>query len=96
MNTEHKQFLSDMHDTFTQVQQEMTEAVESLSKTMATWLTEYSTNVRTQTNDRLDEWNQQTREFAGAMVENARALGDLVDEMDRREANGSGPTTTLR
>lgn len=63
-------------------QRALSEHVEQLEQQLDRILKEYSDQVRTQTIDRLNVWNQQTHEFATTMEKAVRAVSEVVDEID--------------
>ena len=57
---------------------------EALNAEMSKLLVDYSKQVQSQTNDRLNEWNNQTREYTTNMVNAVKALSDTVDEIETK------------
>lgn len=51
------------------------------SRTMAGWLTAYSSEVSKQTEVRMSEWNSHTEAFTRTMLSAAQALAEVVDEL---------------
>lgn len=93
MTEQHTEFLSGLESALSTAQQRLTSNVEGAAESMSTWLTEYSETVRSQTNERLSEWNSQTTEFASQMLETSRALSNVIDEIEGKTVHGSASQT---
>lgn len=91
MRLHQNEFVDEIESALTRAQSQIVNEIEEVSKSMSDWLNEYSDGVRSQTNERLDEWNKQTTQFASEMLTVSRSLSDVVDEMERRSTNGTPP-----
>ncbi|SHJ99666.1 hypothetical protein SAMN02745216_02669 [Desulfatibacillum alkenivorans DSM 16219] len=69
-----------------QLQDELKQHVEGLQKQVKTLLSEYSDQVNSQTVERLEEWNRQTRSFCSAMVNVVGQMNSVLAEMEDRAA----------
>lgn len=56
--------------------------VQELQRRMAEWLQEYGSTVQSQTDTRMNEWNQHSREYAGTMRDIAQGLQGTLEEID--------------
>lgn len=56
--------------------------VQDLETQIADLLNGYSERVKAQTNDRLNNWNQQTSSYITLMTDAVRTLSDVVDEIE--------------
>lgn len=88
MRLHQTEFVDEFESTLTRAQSKIVEEIEDVSKSMSDWLNAYSDGVRSQTNERLSEWNKQTTQFASEMLTVSRSLSEVVDEMERRSTNG--------
>ena len=68
----------------------MKQHILDLETQLAKLLSEYSSQVQTQTTDRLNVWNTQTQEYVGAMSDAVQALAGVVDEIERGQSNNRG------
>lgn len=93
LSEQQTQFLSGMETALTTAQEKLVRDIESASEQMSGWLQAYSDAVRTQTNERLGEWNSQTTEFASTMLATSHALSAVVDEIQGKAVHGSAPQT---
>lgn len=91
MRLHQNEFVDEIESALTRAQSQIVNEIEEVSKSMSDWLNEYSDGVRSQTNERLEEWNKQTTQFASEMLTVSRSLSEVVDEMERRSSNGTAP-----
>lgn len=73
-----------MQTNFNQFALQLRTHIEALNAEMSKLLVDYSKQVQSQTNDRLNEWNNQTREYTTNMVNAVKALSDTVDEIETK------------
>ena len=73
-----------MQTNFNQFALQLRTYIEALNAEMSKLLVDYSKQVQSQTNDRLNEWNNQTREYTTNMVNAVKALSDTVDEIETK------------
>lgn len=57
------------------------EYIDKLGNQFDEHLTKYSDKVRSQTIERLDQWNQQTTRFSGLMTEATAAMKETIEEV---------------
>lgn len=67
---------------YQQLQQTMKVHVEGLDKHLTNLLNEYTALVQGQVNERMNEWNNQTREFCSSMIEAVQAIGEVVEGIE--------------
>lgn len=58
--------------------------INKIEKQAEQWLSSYSQEVTSQTNERLKEWNNQTFEFTKNMTSAVSAISTLVDEIEQK------------
>lgn len=58
--------------------------VSSLEEQVSKWLTDYSVTVEKQIVERMGVWDSQSRDYAASMLSTARALHELLDELQTR------------
>lgn len=73
-----------MQTNFNQFALQLRTYIEALNAEVSKLLVDYSKQVQSQTNDRLNEWNNQTREYTTNMVNAVKALSDTVDEIETK------------
>lgn len=71
-----------LRGTQTQFLAEMRSRVDELTAQMRSWLQEYSEQVTHQTSERMNEWNNQTREFSAHMTDSMSQFARLVDDIE--------------
>jgi len=81
------QGLTRVSQHFVTVSESMKQHIVDLEAQLAKLLNEYSSQVQTQTTDRLNVWNSQTQEYVGAMSDAVQALAGVVDEIERGQQN---------
>lgn len=79
-----KSAFENMQDNFTQFAMQLRTHIKALNEEVSKLLMDYSKQVHDQTNDRLNEWNNQTREYTTNMVNAVKALSDTVDEIETK------------
>lgn len=67
-----------------ELQQGMQLHIEQLQEKMADLLNDYSQRVQGQTVERLNEWNNQTRDFSNSMVDATKVIAEIVDEIENK------------
>ncbi|EIG23809.1 anti-phage ZorAB system protein ZorA [Haemophilus paraphrohaemolyticus] len=73
-----------MQTNFNQFALQLRTHIEALNAEVSKLLVDYSKQVQSQTNNRLNEWNNQTREYTTNMVNAVKALSDTVDEIETK------------
>lgn len=91
MQLHQNEFVTNMESALNRAQAQLVSEIEKVSQAMSTWLNQYSDDVRSQTNARMDEWNTQTTSFASSLLDTSRALSEVVDELERKTTNGVAP-----
>ena len=56
---------------------------------MAEWLAAYSDAVSSQTDERLNDWNKQSTEYASSMLQIAKSLEGVIDELEGVNKSGA-------
>ena len=84
------QGLTRVSQHFDSVSDSMKQHIVDLETQLAKLLSEYSSQVQTQTTDRLNVWNTQTQEYVGAMSDAVQALAGVVDEIERGQSSNRG------
>lgn len=93
MGEQQSEFLTGMEASLTGAQEALVQSIERVSEQTSTWLTQYSNTVRTQTNERLNEWNSQTTDFASSLLKISRALENVIDDIEEKTSHGAAPQT---
>ncbi|NNC13684.1 anti-phage defense ZorAB system ZorA [Planctomonas sp. JC2975] len=57
--------------------------VEELESKVGTWLTDYSSDIEHQINDRMQLWNAHSQDYAAHMLATSKALAGVIDELHR-------------
>ncbi|MBF0451192.1 MAG: anti-phage defense ZorAB system ZorA [Candidatus Magnetomorum sp.] len=65
-----------------QFRETLTQHVASLEQEVSRLLSDYASQVQHQTTERLDEWNNQTRDFATTMRDAVFTISDVVNEIE--------------
>jgi hypothetical protein len=58
--------------------------VEAVEKQAEEWLRSYASEVRTQTEDRMNKWNEVSLAYADQMHRNVQAVSGILDELEAR------------
>ncbi len=69
-----------------EMQEKLKRHVEQLQKQVSDMLADYSSQVSTQTKDRLEEWNRQTREFCQAMYNVVSQINGIIGDIEDMKA----------
>ena len=77
-------YLKSVSEQFQNLAEVLRNNVGAIEEQAASWLREYADLVRSQVNERLDEWNKQTSNFSTQMIGAVNAIGDVLDELERR------------
>lgn len=70
---------------FSQLSQSLKEHVAQLEEQVGKLLSDYSTQVRAQTVERLNTWNEHTNQYTSEMTRAVQALSSVVDEIDSKQ-----------
>lgn len=76
-------FLESLENKFSDMSRTFESRVDSSNTTMNKWLSDYSNQVKAQTDERMNKWNDHTRDFSSNMLDVTTALTEIVDEMER-------------
>lgn len=72
----------DMSHSLTEIHEGAKEQTNELADHMTNLLTEFGNHLHTGINDRMREWNDQTRTFCDNMAAVVQGMSDLVDALD--------------
>jgi len=84
MQQHQKDFLAGVSREFTQLGGLLRAEVEGLEKQAHDWLQSYSNEVRSQVQDRMEQWNTVSMAYADQMLNTVRAISSVVDELESR------------
>ena len=79
----------DMSHSLTEIREAARAQTNELADHMTKLLTEFGNHLHTGINDRMHEWNEQTRTFCDNMTTVVQGMSDLVDALDDGQKNGS-------
>ena len=79
----------DMSHSLTEIREAAIAQTNELADHMTKLLTEFGNHLHTGINDRMHEWNEQTRTFCDNMTTVVQGMSDLVDALDDGQKNGS-------
>lgn len=84
--TKHQQeFLQGIHTEFQNLGVSLKDQVLGIEKQADEWLRSYSSEVRTQVSDRMEQWNDTTLQFADQMRRTVTAISGIVDDLEQRK-----------
>lgn len=95
MRNHQTEFLLGLGDSLDGAKQNLTDSIEQTSRKMSEWLAAYSDTVSSQTDERLDQWNRHSTEYATNMLQIAKSLEGVVDELEGVTKNGSYARTAV-
>lgn len=95
MRNHQTEFLLGLGDSLDGAKQNLTDSIEQTSRKMSEWLAAYSDTVSSQTDERLDQWNRHSTEYATNMLQIAKSLEGVVDELEGVNKNGSYARTAV-
>ncbi|HGN2667532.1 TPA: anti-phage ZorAB system protein ZorA [Pseudomonas aeruginosa] len=84
MRTHQQEFLTGVRGEFTALGEALRSQVQGVEQQAEQWLRSYSTEVRDQVHERMDQWNKETLSFAGQMHAAVQAISNVVDELEAR------------
>lgn len=76
-------FLENLKENVRHVNLSLNESVASLTSSMDKWLQDYALSVSNQTANRMEDWNLHSQEYARHMLQVARALESVLDELPK-------------
>lgn len=83
MKTHQTEFIANIESSFESLGESLKTQVMDIEKQTNDWLRSYSGEVNTQVKERMETWNEKTREFSDQMVRTVQGISDLVDELER-------------
>lgn len=79
-----QEFLTGVRGEFTALGEALREQVQGIEQQAEQWLRTYSSEVRDQVHERMDQWNKETMSFASQMHAAVQAISNVVDELEAR------------
>lgn len=95
MRNHQTEFLLGFGESLEDAKKNLTESIEQTSRKMSEWLSAYSDTVSSQTDERLDQWNRHSTEYATSMLQIAKSLEGVVDELEGVSKSGSYARTAV-
>ncbi|CUB04084.1 anti-phage ZorAB system protein ZorA [Marinomonas fungiae] len=84
MKEHQTEFIANIESSFESLGENLKKQVSDIEKQTNEWLRSYSSEVNTQLKERMETWNDKTREFSDQMVRTVSSISDLVDELERK------------
>lgn len=84
MKAHQTEFIANIESSFESLGESMKQQVTDIEKQTNDWLRSYSSEVNAQVKERMETWNDNTREFSDQMVRTVSSISDLVDELERK------------
>ena len=84
MKQTQEEFLSGVKHEFTALGETLRTQVEAIEKQAEEWLQSYAKEVHTQTDDRMNKWNEVSLSYADQMHRNVQAVSGILDELEAR------------
>ncbi len=84
MKQTQEEFLTGVKHEFTALGETLRTQVEAIEKQAEQWLQSYAKEVHTQTDDRMNKWNEVSLSYADQMHRNVQAMSGILDELDAR------------
>jgi hypothetical protein len=84
MKEHQTEFIANIESSFESLGENLKKQVSDIEKQTNEWLRSYSSEVNTQLKERMETWNDKTREFSDQMVRTVQGISDLVDELERK------------
>jgi hypothetical protein len=84
MRSHQQEFLAGVRSEFTALGEALRTQVSGVEKQAEEWLRSYSSETRSQVEERMDQWNKQTLSFADQMYAAVQAISNVVDELEAR------------
>lgn len=78
-----------MDSSLTEIREGAIEQTNELADHMTSLLTDFGDHLRNSINNRMSEWNEQTRTFCDTMTTVVQGMSDLVDALDDGQKNES-------
>lgn len=84
MGSHQQEFLAGVRGEFTALGEVLRSQVQGIEQQAEQWLRNYSSEVRDQVHERMDQWNKETMSFANQMHAVVKVINDVVDELEAR------------
>lgn len=84
MKQSQEEFLAGVKNEFTALGEMLRSQVETIEKQAESWLQSYAKEVHTQTDDRMNKWNEVSLSYADQMHRNVQAMSGILDELEAR------------
>lgn len=84
MKQSQEEFLAGVKNEFTALGEMLRSQVETIEKQAESWLQSYAKEVHTQTDDRMNKWNEVSLSYADQMHRNVQAVSGILDELEAR------------
>ena len=84
MKSSQAEFLEGVRHEFSALGETLREQVEVIEKQAEEWLRNYSREVRVQTDERMNAWNEKSIQFAESMSRAVSQINNVLDELEAR------------
>lgn len=84
MKATQQEFLAGVRHEFTSLGVALREQVEAVEKQAEEWLRSYAGEVRVQTDDRMNKWNEVSQNYADQMHRIVQNMSSILDELEAR------------
>lgn len=84
LERQQQEFLQGVSEEFRQLGQMLTDQVKGIEEQASQWLRSYSSEVRTQVGERMEQWNSNTLQFADEMRRTVNMIGSVVEELEQK------------
>jgi len=84
MKSAQQEFLSSVRHEFTALGEKLREQVEAVEKQAEEWLRSYAGEVRVQTDERMNQWNEVSLKYADQMHRVVQNMSSILDELEAR------------
>ncbi|HEK2513297.1 anti-phage defense ZorAB system ZorA [Pseudomonas aeruginosa] len=84
MKSAQQEFLSSVRHEFTALGEKLREQVEAVEKQAEEWLRSYAGEVRVQTDERMNQWNEVSLKYADQMPRVVQNMSSILDELEAR------------
>ncbi|ATR84844.1 chemotaxis protein [Pseudomonas sp. HLS-6] len=84
MKTTQQEFLAGVRHEFISLGVALREQVEAVEKQAEEWLRSYAGEVRVQTDDRMNKWNEVSQNYADQMHRIVQNMSSILDELEAR------------
>lgn len=82
MREHQTEFLLGLGESLDGAKTSLTDSIEQTAKKMSDWLAAYAEAVSSQTDERLEVWNKHSTQYASSMLDIAKSLEGVVDELE--------------